>query len=172
LAFVFDAAAGPPPAAAAATAAFAAAGPASCTAAAVTPRRRGRVRGGRGRGADGGGGGEAARAVEHEHEGVELQPQPRPPPRARDQWRHEVGVNKLNNKVAEARQNRALDQPVGALHGGGSVMSLKVATAAAAAGALRARRFHFLEIYKALTSKPLKRLRRTNKRRRALAIDR
>jgi hypothetical protein len=38
--------------------------------------------------------------------------------------------------------------------------------------ALRARRFHFLEIYNALTSKPLKRLRRTNKRRRASAIDR
>jgi hypothetical protein len=91
---------------------------------------------------------------------------------SRDQWRHEVGVNELNNKVAEARQNRALDQPGGALHGGGSVMSLKVATAAAAAGALRARRFHFVEIYKALTSKPLKRLRRTNKRRRASAIDR
>jgi hypothetical protein len=91
---------------------------------------------------------------------------------SRDQWRHEVGVNELNKKVAEARQNRALDQSGGALHGGGSVMSLKVATAAAAAGALRARRFHFLEIYKALTSKPLKRLRRTNKRRRASAIDR
>jgi hypothetical protein len=80
-------------------------------------------------------------------------------------------VNELNKKVAEARQNHALDQPGGALHGGGFFMSMKAATAAAGALASRARRFHFLEIYKAFTSKPLKRLRRTNKRRRASAIN-
>jgi transposase len=51
-------------------------------------------------------------------------------------------------------------------------MSLKVATPAAGASALRARRFHFREIYRAFTSKQLKRLRRTNQRRRQSAIDR
>jgi hypothetical protein len=91
---------------------------------------------------------------------------------SRGQWRQMVGVNELDKKIAEARQNSALDQPGGALHGRGSAMSLKVATVAAAAGALRARRFHFSEIYKAFTSKQLKRLRRTNKRRRKSAIDR
>jgi hypothetical protein len=65
---------------------------------------------------------------------------------SRAQWRHAVGVNEVNNKVAEARQNHALDQPGGALHGGGFFMSLKVATAAAGALAFRARRFHLLEI--------------------------
>jgi hypothetical protein len=60
---------------------------------------------------------------------------------SRAQWRHEVGVNELNSKVAEDRQNHALDQPGGALHGGGFFMSIKVATAAAGALAFRARGF-------------------------------
>jgi hypothetical protein len=91
---------------------------------------------------------------------------------SRGQWRHEVGLNELDKKVAEARQNSAIDQPGGALHGGGLSRSLKVATEAAAAGALRARSFHWREIYKTFTSKQLQRLRRTNKRRRASAMDR
>jgi hypothetical protein len=41
--------------------------------------------------------------------------------------------------VAEARKNRALDQPGGALHGGGFFMSPKVATEEAGARAFRAR---------------------------------
>ncbi len=70
------------------------------------------------------------------------------------------------------RQNSALDQPGGALHGGGFFMSLKVATREAGASAFRARRFHLSELYKAFTSPSLNRLRRTNKRRRASAMDR
>jgi hypothetical protein len=49
----------------------------------------------------------------------------------------------IDNLHATCRRARALDQPGGALHGGGSVMSLKVATAAATASALRARRLTF-----------------------------
>jgi hypothetical protein len=74
--------------------------------------------------------------------------------------------------VAEARQNRGLDQPGGARHGGGFFLSLKVTTREAGSNAFRARRFHFHDIYNAFTCTPLKRLRRTNKRRRTSAIDR
>ena len=88
------------------------------------------------------------------------------------QWRHETGQNELNKKLAEARQNSALDLPGGALHGGGFFMSLKVATREAGASAFRARCFHFSELYKAFTSPSLNRLRRTNKLRRASAMDR
>ncbi len=77
-------------------------------------------------------------------------------------------MNELHNKLADARQNHALDQPGGALHGGGFFMSLKVATAAA--GRPRSARACFT--CSRSTRPSLKRLRRTNKRRRASAIDR